>query len=321
MLNDPGVFAVRDNVFVRIACLSKERSYAVRDNGMVFSAFTSHDGSNSISDAVYNLPEMGFLQVMKFQWEDLETRFIAIAFPFQDIKEGYNPLSAMELRKNVIRLIDEFNNRPNEAFEAILEYRSKCGLTGENLFKVGAENLLYNYVGGVALNDDSIKTNHTITGYKGMFRSGSVYGVAIDFTSFGDFENIPMPEGAYYSCTSVRSCGYDESHEVRQNTMGSKAFSGHLKKIVTEKDEINKLQPYGFTHTVILLDPSHKLLRKRVDSWCKKLMHEGVATTWPRLRLLDVLRSTLPGQGDMHPSCLYLDRESCTDILLKLNGV
>lgn len=321
MLNDVGVFSVRDEKFIRIACLSKERSYAVRNNGMVFSVFSSNDTVESITSAVFNLPERGFLQVMRFRWKEQESRFMAITFPFKDISEGYNPISALDLKNNVHRLIDDFNAFPNQAFEKILDYRSRCGLSGENLFKVGAENLVYSYVGGVSIDNDTVATNHTITGYKGFYRGGDVYGVAVDFTSFGDFENIPMPDGAYFSCTSVRSCGYDEAHEIRQNTMGSKVFSGHLKKIISDKDEITKLQPYGFTHTVILLDPSHKSLKKRVDKWCKDLMHEGVATTWPRLRLLDVLRSTLPGQGDMHPSCLYLDRESCTDILLKLNGV
>lgn len=317
---EPGTFSVTNRSVLDIACLSKDRSYAVRNNGKVFSIFSSGDNTEAIRAAVQRLPETGFLQSMRYRWADDDRRFIAISFPFPDLRMGLNPLGALRLRQSIEEAVEAFNRGPNEAFEQVLDFRARAGLFGENLFKVGGENLIYSIIGKVEMEEDRIETCEKILGHKGYYRAGSVYGMALDFTSFGETEAYSLPDGAFFSSTTIRKVGFEEAEKVRINTLGSRMFSGHLKREIVDKTEIMKLQPYALSHTVILLDPSHRMLRERANAWGKKLLAEGVATTRPQLRLLEILKAALPGQGDLHPSSLYLDMESCADVLLKFHG-
>lgn len=319
MSAEPGTFAVQDRGIVAVSCLSKDRSYAVRTNGMVFSVFSSNDSEAALKAAVARLPETGFLQLIRFRWEEKDNRFIAISFPSQTLSMDFNPLGALRLRNSIEAAVERFNAFPNEAFEQVLQFRAHAGLTGENLFKCGGEGLVYRFLGPVVFDGDRIETEKII-GTQGLFAVNSLYGAALDFTAFETLEKRMVPEGAFFSSTTVRRVGEQEANEVRVNTLGSTMFSGHLRREVVNQDEIMRFQPFALSHTVLLLDSSHKSLLRRVEAWAKELLADGVATTRPRLRLYEVLKSALPGQGDLHPSSIYLDQDTCADALVSFLG-
>lgn len=316
---EPGTFAVQDREIVAISCLSKDRSYAVRTNGMVFSVFSSNDSETALKAAVARLPETGFLQMMRFRWEGEDRRYIAISFPSQSLGMNPNPLSALRLRESIEDAVAKFNAFPNEAFEQVLQFRANAGLTGENLFKARGEGLVYRFLGPVVLDGDRVATDK-ILGTRGLFHANSIYGAALDFTAFETLDKALIPEGAFFSSTTVRRVGEQEANEVRVNTLGSTMFSGHLRREVINRDEIMRFQPFALSHTVLLLDSSHQSLVRRVERWGKELLADGVATTRPRLRLYEVLKAALPGQGDLHPSSIYLDQDTCADALVSFLG-
>lgn len=319
MSGEPGTFVAQDREIIAVSCLSKDRSYAVRTNGMVFSVFSSNDNGSSLKSAVARLPETGFLQLLRFRWEEDDSRYIAISFPSQTVRMDLNPLGALRLRHSIETAVERFNAYPQEAFEQVLQFRASAGLTGENLFKCGGEGLVYRFLGPVLFDEDRVETDR-IVGTQGLFRSNSVYGAALDFTAFETLEAGMIPEGAFFSSTTVRRVGEQEANEVRVNTLGSTMFSGHLRREVVNRDEIMRFQPFALSHTVLLLDSSHKSLVRRVETWGRELLGCGVATTRPRLRLFEVLRAALPGQGDLHPSSIYLDQDTCADALVSFLG-
>lgn len=313
----PDEFVMRDREIVAVSCLSADRSYAVRSNGNIFSIFKCENGGHRSKEIFKSLPENGVLQLIRSRWGNIERRFVAITVPAKELTYSLSPMSAIFISKYAQQKRMEYHSASENGFEKILDIIAQCGFDGQNILKVRAENLIYNIIGGVELEGPTVRTKETILGARGIYKFGDYYGAGLEFVSFphqGNAQEL-LPEGAFYSSTCIRRLAGEEAQAIRENSMGAAAFFGHLKREKINQEEILRKQPFGLSHTVFLLDSSHRNLTRRIEDWTKDLIHRHYALARQQLDLGKVLRACLPGQGDLYPPHHYLDIDDCDGII------